>query len=53
MELKALTAIIGLTMLGLIASTGAYSHSKAQLEVSADRALNHFYTLNPANRQLA
>jgi lipid-binding SYLF domain-containing protein len=53
MELKALTAIIGLTLLGLIASTGAYSHSKAQLEVSADRALNHFYTLNAANRQLA
>jgi len=53
MELKALTAIIGLTILGLIASAGAYSHSKAQLEVSADRALNHFYTLNPANRQLA
>ena len=53
MKLKALTAVIGLTILGLIASAGAFSRSKAQLDMSADRALNHFYTLNPANRQLA
>ena len=53
LELKALAAIIGLTILGLIASAGAYSHSKAQLEVSADRAVKHFYTLNPANTELA
>jgi lipid-binding SYLF domain-containing protein len=53
MNVKALTAAFGLTILGLIASTGAFSHSKAKLDMSADGALKHFYSLNEANRPLA
>jgi len=44
---------VWLTILGLIASTGAFSHSKAQLDASSDRALKHFYALNAANVSLA
>jgi lipid-binding SYLF domain-containing protein len=52
MRLKPLVASIGLTMLGLISSAGAFAHSKAQLDAGAAKALNHFYALNPANRKL-
>lgn len=40
-------------VLGLIASTVAFAHSKAQLDTGATRAMRHFYTLNPMNRELA
>ena len=53
MKLNAITAAIGLTILGLIASAGGFARSKAQLDASADKTLNHFYALNPANAQLA
>jgi lipid-binding SYLF domain-containing protein len=53
MKLNAIMAVIGLSILGLVASAGAFSHSKAELDASSDRALKHFYALNPANRALA
>jgi lipid-binding SYLF domain-containing protein len=53
MKLKPLAASIGLAILGLIASAGSFAHSKATLDTSATRALQHFYALNPANRELA
>jgi lipid-binding SYLF domain-containing protein len=52
-KLNAIMAAVCLTILGLIASTGAFSHSKAQLDASSDRVLKHFYALNPANVSLA
>jgi len=46
-------AAAALAVLGLLASTATFAHTKAQIDVSADRALNAFYTLNPTNRELA
>jgi len=41
-------------VLGLIASTATFAApSKAELNAGADKALSHFYALNPMNRQLA
>jgi lipid-binding SYLF domain-containing protein len=53
MKLKPLAASIGLAILGVIASSGSFAHSKAQLDARAAKALNHFYSLNSANRSLA
>jgi lipid-binding SYLF domain-containing protein len=53
MKLNAMMAAIGLTILGFVASAGAFSHTKAELDASSERALRHFYALNPANRPLA
>jgi lipid-binding SYLF domain-containing protein len=53
MKLTALAAATGLAILALVASAASSAHSKAQLDASADRALHHFFALNPANRQLA
>jgi lipid-binding SYLF domain-containing protein len=53
MKLKALTAITGLTILGLVASSATFAATKAEISAHADRTLEHFYTLNPANRALA
>jgi lipid-binding SYLF domain-containing protein len=52
MTLKPLAASIALTILGLVASSGSFAHSKAELDVGAAKALKHFYALNPANRKL-
>jgi lipid-binding SYLF domain-containing protein len=53
MKLKALTAITGLTILGLAASSATFAATKAEISAHADRTLEHFYTLNPANLALA
>ena len=52
MKLKALAASIGLSILGLVASSGTFAHSKAELDASAATTLKQFYALNPANRKL-
>ena len=52
MKLNALAASIGLSILGLVASSGSFAHSKAELDASAATTLKHFYALNPANRKL-
>ena len=51
MKLKALIA--GLTMLVLIASAPSFALTKAQIDAHADRALAHFYKLNPKHKELA
>ena len=51
MKLKALIA--GLTMLVLIASAPSFALTKAQIYARADRALAHFYKLNPKHKELA
>jgi lipid-binding SYLF domain-containing protein len=51
MRLKALIA--GLTLLALIASVPSFARTKAQIDASADRALAHFYKLNPKHKELA
>src|SRR5271156_1279318 len=51
MRLKALLA--GLTMLALIASVPSFARTKAEIDASADRALAHFYKLNPKHKELA
>src|ERR1700722_8321715 len=51
MRVKALIA--GLTMLALIASAPSFARTKAQIDASADRALAHFYKLNPKHKELA
>jgi lipid-binding SYLF domain-containing protein len=51
MRLKALIA--GLTMLALIASVPSFARTKAEIDASADRALAHFYKLNPKHKELA
>ncbi len=53
MKMKPLAAALALTVFGFVASSGAFAHSKAQLNTSATAALKHFYALNPANRKLA
>jgi lipid-binding SYLF domain-containing protein len=53
MKLTALAAATGLAILALVASTASFAHSKMQLDARADRALHHFFALNPANRDLA
>ena len=51
MKLKALIA--GLTLLALIASVPSFARTKAEIDASADRALAHFYKLNPRHKELA
>jgi lipid-binding SYLF domain-containing protein len=53
MKLKALTAVTGLTILGLVASGACFASTKAELRARADRTLEHFYRLNPTNKDLA
>jgi len=40
-------------MLVLIASTPSFALTKAQIDARADRALAHFYKLNPKHKELA
>ena len=53
MKLNALAAVTGLAVLALVASAASSARSKVQIDASADKALHHFFALNPANRQLA
>src|SRR5579859_5238586 len=52
MKLTAMAAALGLAILGLLASAGSFAHSKAELDASAAKTLQHFYTLNSENRKL-
>jgi lipid-binding SYLF domain-containing protein len=51
MRLKALLA--ALSLLALIASASTFALTKAQIDARADKALAHFYQLNPKNKELA
>src|ERR1700733_15954733 len=53
MKSKVLTAITGLTVLALIASAPSFARTKAEIDMSADRAMERFYTLDPQDRDLA
>jgi lipid-binding SYLF domain-containing protein len=53
MDMKSFKGAVVLAVAGLLASTAALaSTKKAEIDKSADRALTHFYSLNPANRAL-
>ena len=53
MNLKMLIAATGLAVIGLVMSAPIFAASKAEIDLSADKALQHFYALNPRNRELA
>lgn len=53
MKSKALMAITGLTVLALVASAPSFARTKAEIDMSADRAMDRFYTLDPQDRDLA
>jgi lipid-binding SYLF domain-containing protein len=53
MKLTALAATTGLALLALVASAASFANTKVELDASADRALHHFFAMNPANKQLA
>src|ERR1022692_4359258 len=53
MKLKALMAITGLTLFALVASGPSFARTKAQIDASADKAIAHFYRLNPKHKELA
>jgi lipid-binding SYLF domain-containing protein len=52
MHMKSLTGAAALAIVGLLASVAAWAHTKAEIDGSADRALKHFYMLNPSHRDL-
>ena len=52
MNIKSFTAVAGVALLGLFASGATFAATKAEISRSADQALTHFYTLNPANQAL-
>ena len=52
MHMKSLTAAAALAIVGLLASAATLAHTKAEIDRSADRALKHFYMLNPSHREL-
>lgn len=53
MTLKAFSAVLGLSVLGLIAAPASFAATKAALDAHATAALKHFYSLNPAHHALA
>ena len=53
MRLKALMAITGLTLFALVASGPSFARTKAQIDASADKAIAHFFRLNPQHKELA
>lgn len=53
MKLKTLLAATGLAVLGLVASAPTFAGTKAEIDASADKALQRFYSLNPSNKGLA
>jgi lipid-binding SYLF domain-containing protein len=52
-KLQALIAVIGLTFLSVVASAPSFARTRAQIDASADKALAHFYALNPKHKELA
>jgi lipid-binding SYLF domain-containing protein len=52
MNIKSTTAVAGMALLCLFASGATFANTKAEISRSADHALTHFYTLNPANQAL-
>ena len=52
MHMKSFTAAAALAIAGLLASAATLAHTKAEIDHSADRALKHFYMLNPGHRDL-
>ena len=53
MKLQALIAVVGLVVLGVVGSAPSFARTKAEIDASADRALTHFYALNPKHKELA
>jgi lipid-binding SYLF domain-containing protein len=53
MNVKSLSAAIGLTILGLMASAPSIARTKAEIDASADKAIAQFYSLNPKHQELA
>jgi lipid-binding SYLF domain-containing protein len=53
MKNRSLSASIGLTLFILFAFTTAFADSKKSIDVSVDKALTQFYTLNAENKGLA
>jgi lipid-binding SYLF domain-containing protein len=52
-KLKILMAVAGLMIFALVASAPSFARTKAQIDASADRALAHFYALDPKHKELA
>ena len=53
MKMKTLTAATSLMILGLLASAPSFAATKAEVDASAKKALEHFYTLAAKNKELA
>jgi lipid-binding SYLF domain-containing protein len=53
MKMKTLTTATSLMILGLLASAPSFAATKAELDASAKKALDHFYTLGSMNKELA
>jgi lipid-binding SYLF domain-containing protein len=54
MKLRILTAAItGLALFGLVASATSMAGTKAEIDASASRALEHFYKIHPKHKELA
>src|SRR5271154_3809249 len=53
MKIRTLTAVSGLAIVSLLIGPAAIARTKAQIDASANSALAHFYTMTPANKQLA
>jgi len=53
MNVKTLMAIAGLTLFALVTSPASYARTKAEINASADKALQRFYAISPRNKELA
>jgi lipid-binding SYLF domain-containing protein len=53
MKLNTLLAALGLTVLGLVASSSSFARPASEIDASADAAVKHFYSMSPRNRELA
>jgi lipid-binding SYLF domain-containing protein len=53
MKFRSFTAASGLALFGVLIGPAAIGHTKADIDASANSALAHFYTLSPANKELA
>lgn len=52
MKLTRLLAVTGLAMLGLVASAPTFARTKAEIDASANSAVERFYTLNAEHQRL-
>jgi len=52
MQIRSFTAAAALAFVGLFASAATMAHTKAEIDRSADRALKHFYAMDPSHREL-